>query len=189
MKKYLVLYYSKTGNSKFLAEQAADVLDCDIKEIIPAINNLLVLYLLSFLKVAIPIGIKEKDLAPYEEVIILGPIWGGLLISPLRKILKECVKASKVIHFAVSCETPEEEKNSKYGFAQVLKESKEMGGGLVKTTSAFSMALVKGDQPQHVLAEKVKITEANFKGTLRTRFDDFVARIHPMRTAKSNDIR
>lgn len=30
MKKYIILYYSKTGNSKFMAEKLAIALDCDL---------------------------------------------------------------------------------------------------------------------------------------------------------------
>lgn len=183
MKKYLVLYYSKTGNSRFIAEAAASTLGCDLKEIAPAIDKVFVLYLLSLLRITVPIGVKRTDLVQYEQVIIVGPIWGGLLISPLRSILKKCVKTSKLIHFAVSCETPEEEKDSKYGFAQVLREAESLGGTLVKTKSAFSMALVKAEKPHNVLAEKIKLTEEHFQGDIKSRFDDFLAAIHQCRSA------
>lgn len=180
MKKYLILYYSKTGNSKFIAEKLSSALDCDIKQLNPAINNLLLLYLLSLLKINVAIGISRKDVEEYKEVIILGPIWGGLLISPLRSILKKCVNASKLIHFAVSCETPEEEKDSKYGYAQVLREAENIGGALIRTTGAFSTALVKGGrEASNVLVEKTKFTEENFKGAIRLRFDDFLTKIKP----------
>jgi len=49
MKKYLILFYSKTGNSKFIAEKLSIALDGDLKEIKPVINNLLVLFLFSLI--------------------------------------------------------------------------------------------------------------------------------------------
>jgi len=183
MKRYLVLYYSKTGNSRFLAEAAASALDCDIKEISPAIDKIFVLFLFSLLGVTVPTGIKREELTHYKEVIIFGPVWGGRLISPLRSTLKKCVASSKPIHFAVSCETPEGEKDSKYGFAQVLREAEKLGGSFIKTTFAFSMALVKGEKPRNVLAEKAKLTEENFRGAMKSRFDDFLATIHQGRSA------
>jgi len=50
MKKYLVLYYSKTGNSKFFAEKTAQKLGADIESIKPVINNTLLLVMFSMLK-------------------------------------------------------------------------------------------------------------------------------------------
>lgn len=176
MKKYLVLYYSKTGNCKFLAEKLSEELGSSSRRITPIIDHLLVLYVLSTLKISIGISISQKDIRAYDEVIILGPIWGGLLISPLRSILKKCVKASKTIHFAVSCETSDEEKNDKYGYAQVLRNAEKIGGKFIKTTEAFSTSLVKSDSESWnpKLSEKVKITEENFRGSMQSRFNNFV---------------
>ena len=179
MKKYLVLYYSKTGNSKFLAKKLSGELGCDLREISPAINSLILLFLLSLMKISIATKISRKDIEEYDEVIILGPIWGGLLISPLRSALKKCLKASKTIHFAVSCETSDEEKNDKFGYAQVLREAEKIGANLVKTTEAFSTALVKDkkDSPNIKLSEKTMFTNENFKGMIVSRFEIFVERV------------
>lgn len=179
MKKYAVLYYSKTGNCEFLAGKISSALVADLRKFGPAINNLILLFLLSLLKIRIPIKISKQDIAEYDEVIVLGPIWGGLLISPLRSVLKKCVKASRIIHFAVSCETSDEEKKNKYGYAQVLAEAKKIGGQLVKTTEAFSTVWVKDrhDLPSIKLSEKTRFTNENFKGSIQLRFENFVAHI------------
>lgn len=178
MKRYLVIYYSKTGNSKFLAEKIANELGADLKKVSPLFKSILLLYLCSLLKVQIALDLSPKTLANYDEVIMLGPIWGGLLISPLRSALAKAVKAAKPIHFAVSCETSDAEQAHKYGYAQVLQEARKLGGGLVRNTEAFSTALVKEhpDSPRN-LAEKTRITEANFKGAMQSRLEAFLARI------------
>ncbi len=179
MKKYLVIYYSKTGNSKFLAEKISNELGCDLKKIKPVTESLLLLFLMSLLKINVSTGISREDIEEYDEVIILGPIWGGLLISPLRSMLKICVKAEKPVHFAVSCETSEELKDSKYGYGQVLREAEQLGGKLVRTTGAFSTSLVQNNNGSWSpkLSEKTKITEENFIGIIRSRFNDFINRI------------
>ena len=168
MKKYLILYYSKTGNSKFIAEKLSEELACDSKKIIPVIDSLAVLFLLSLMKIGIPTNISKKETEAYGELILVGPVWGGLLISPLRNTLKKCIRASKNIHFAVTCETKDEEKNNKYGYAKVLKEAEGLGGKFVRTTEAFSTSLVNPDNiawsPK--LSEKIKMTEENFNGIL-----------------------
>lgn len=179
MKKYLVLYYSKTGNSKFIAEKLSTDLYCDLKEIRPVINNLFVLFLLSLMKLGIPTNISKKDFEGYDEIIILGPVWGGLLISPLRNTINKCIKASKDIDFAVTCETKEEDKDHKYGYAKVLSEAEATGGKYVRTTEAFSTSLVNTDNKKWSpkLSEKIKITEENFNDKLKARLSGFESRI------------
>lgn len=179
MKKYLILYYSKTGNSKFIAEKLSEELGCNSKKIVPVIDSLPMLFLLSFMKTGIPSNISIKEIEDFEEIILIGPVWGGLLISPLRNILKKCIKASKNIHFAVTCETKEEEKENKYGYARVLKEAEDLGGRFVKTTEAFSTSLVNTDNKKWSpkLSEKIKITEDNFNAALKSRLDNFKIKI------------
>ncbi len=179
MKKYLILYYSKTGNSKFIAEKLSNELACNSKKIIPVIDSLAVLFLLSLMKIGIPTNISKKEIEGYGEIIIVGPVWGGLLISPLRNTLKKCIKASKNIHFSVTCETKDEEKDNKYGYAKVLREAKGLGGKFVRTTEAFSTSLVNPDNKawSPKLSEKIKITEENFNGLLKSRLSDFAIKI------------
>jgi flavodoxin len=179
MKKYFILYYSKTGNSKFIAEKLSNELLCTSKRIIPVIDNLLVLFLLSVMKISIPTNISRKEMQDFNEIIIVGPVWGGLLISPLRNTLKKCIKASKNIYFAVTCETKDEDRNSKYGYAKVLREAERLSGYSIKATQAFSTALVnknnKAWSPK--LSEKIKITEENFNEIMKSKLNDFVTKI------------
>ncbi|HUZ60129.1 MAG TPA: hypothetical protein VMU83_15250 [Hanamia sp.] len=179
MKKYLILYYSKTGNSQFIAEKLSKELGFNSKKIIPVMDSLAVLFLLSLMKIGIPTNISKKEIEGYDEVIILGPVWGGLLISPLRNTLKKCIKASKNIHFAVTCETKDDDKDKKYGYAKVLRKAKGLGGKFVRTMEAFSTALVNTDNKawSPKLSEKIKITEENFNGALKSRLSDFAIQI------------
>lgn len=179
MKKYLILYYSKTGNSKFIAEKLSEELACNLKEIKPVINNLFVLFLLSLMKIGIPTNISREEIKDYDEIVIVGPIWGGLLISPLRNTIKKCIKASKDTDFAVTCETKEEDKNKKYGYAKVLRGAEDLGGKLVHITAAFSTSLVNMESKtwSPKLSEKIKITEESFNDVLKARLDDFILKI------------
>lgn len=179
MKNYLILYYSKTGNSKFIAEKLSAGLICNSKRITPIIDSVAVLFLLSLMKVGVPTNISKKEIEVYSEVVIVGPVWGGLLISPLRNTLKKCIRASKNIHFAVTCETKDEEKNNKYGYAKVLREAKGLGDKFVRTTEAFSTSLVNPENKvwSPKLSEKIKITERNFNGELKSRLSDFAIKI------------
>ncbi len=180
MKKYLILFYSKTGNNKFLAEKLAKELgNSSVRNITPKINVLLILLLMSRFKISVGTGTSQKDIEEHDEVVIFGPVWAGLLISPLISILKKCVNASKPIHFAVSCETNDDEKNGKYGYAQVLRDAKNIGGDFIKNMEAFSISLVK-DESQILnpkLSDNIKLTEENFNGLIESRFRNFVKSI------------
>lgn len=180
MKKYLILYYSKTGNSKFLAEKLAEELEgSKLKRIIPRINGLFLIFLLSALKIGVGGRVSREDIGDCDEVVIIGPIWGGLLISPLRSTIKKCVKASRSIHFAITCETSDEEKNHKYGYVRVLRAAEDIAEGFIKHTEAFPTPLVKaGDESwTPKLSEKVKITEENYGGAMRSRLTNFAEKI------------
>lgn len=179
MKNYLVLYYSKTGNSHFIAQKLADELGGDFQKIVPSINNTLFLILLSLMKARIPINISKEIIEAYSDIVIIGPIWAGQFISPLRTALKICRSASKNIHFAVTCETKDEDKNKKFGYAKVLREAEIAGGTFVKTTEAFSTALVNNAHTKGSvkLSEKIKITDENFHGAIESRLSAFALKI------------
>jgi len=98
-------------------------LSCPSKKITPVIANIAFLFLLSLLRINIVTNISNQDIQEYHKVVLLGLICGGLLVSPLRTVIKKCIWASKNIHFAVTCETKEEDKDKKYGSSQVLKKS------------------------------------------------------------------
>lgn len=88
-------------------------------------------------------------------------------------------RASKSIHFAVTCETKEEDKDKKYGSSQVLKKASDLGGKYLKNTQAFSTSLVNPDNPSWSpkLSEKIKMTEDNYKGILVSRVHAYASKI------------
>lgn len=179
MNKYLILYYSQTGNSKFFAEKTARELHADIKFIKPIINSVPFLVGLSVLKGGIKTNISTKELAAYDEVIIWGPIWAGTLVAPLRNAIKKCVSASKNIHFAVTCEIREEGKNQRFGYINVLNEAKKVGGMFMQTTEVFSLAILENEEEwSPKLSEKPKITEADFNTLFIPKFYDFINKIN-----------
>lgn len=65
----------------------------------------------------------------------------------------------------------------KYGYAKVLREG--LGEKLVIITEAFSTSFINLDNKawSPKLSEKIKITEANFNGILKSRLSDFAIKI------------
>ncbi|MBK6355191.1 MAG: flavodoxin family protein [Saprospiraceae bacterium] len=178
MKKYLILYYSKTNNSKFIAERLSKELNCEMEMIESMIHNLGLLFFISLLNIPIPINVSKEKIKQYEAIIIVGPIWGGLLIAPLKSVIKKCIGLNKPFHFALTCESKESDKDSKYGYNTVLVKAKALGGNLIKSTSAFSTSLISGyHEKEFNIHVKAKFNEDNFSEELNNRVNIFVSKI------------
>lgn len=175
-KNYLVTYYSKTGNNRFVAEKISEMLDCPVKEISPTFNYLGLQFLLSVFNLNTKSNIYKADLSCYDEIIVCGPIWGGLLISPLCKVIRKCLEVSKPIHFITCCGTGENVKADRYGYAGVLQKVTNMSPSLIRTAEAVPVVLVltpdEANDPQ--ITMKTRLSEENYTNALRERLQEFV---------------
>lgn len=92
-KKVLVVYYSRTGNTKKVAEEIARLLDGDLKEIRSAVaypegffGFTKALYH-SISKKNIGIESSFSGFEKYDLVVVGGPMWAGSVSSPMRRFL------------------------------------------------------------------------------------------------------
>ncbi|MBM3291612.1 hypothetical protein FJY84_02925 [Candidatus Bathyarchaeota archaeon] len=94
IKKGLVIFYSRTGTTKKLAEYIANNLDCDIEEIIDLKNRD---GPIGWLMAGKDAGQKSltnikqpaKDPSKYNLVIIGTPIWNGTISTPIRTYIEQ----------------------------------------------------------------------------------------------------
>jgi len=90
--KALVLYYSRTGTTKRLAEELSRKLGCDIEAIVPKDSYR---YVTGWLKagknamkgVSDELAPVKSELGKYDVVIVGTPIWAGTISSPVRTFL------------------------------------------------------------------------------------------------------
>jgi len=90
--KALVVYYSRTGTTKRLAEELSRKLGCDIEAIVSKVSYR---YFTGWLKAGKHAmkGITDElepvrsDLGKYDVVIVGTPIWAGTISSPVRTFL------------------------------------------------------------------------------------------------------
>lgn len=87
--KTLVVCYSKTGNSKKVAEAVIKELSCDHAELI-------------YDETAKTIK-GASDPSGYERVILVCPIWAFSLAEPMKLYLKEYGKSIKDYSLIVTC--------------------------------------------------------------------------------------
>jgi flavodoxin len=172
MKKTLIVYYTKTGNNKFVAERMSKLIDSDLEEITPERNNSILLFISSWLKISTSIKSLSSDLNNYEKIILFSPIWFGSLISPIRGFVKKYKDDIKEFVFITVCGGGEEDKDTKFGYEGVFKEmrklfpSKEVSCYEISTKGVESKDLSSSGEPL--------ISQDVFIGNIKDRFDEIV---------------
>lgn len=154
--KALVVYYSRTGNTKKAGEEIARELSCDVEEIVDTVNR------------AGPIGwimagkqasSKEltklkplkKDLSQYDIVVIGTPVWAGTMSTPVRTFIAENKDKLKTVAFFTTM-------GSK-GEASTFQGMEEVSGKKPRATLAITVKGLKSG----AYAEALK----KFAGELR----------------------
>ena len=92
--KTLLVYYSRTGNTRIIADTISEFVDCDIEEIVEKdkrkgiIGYLKSGYQASRGKVN-HIEDSKYELSDYDLLIIGTPVWAGKMSVPVRTYLKK----------------------------------------------------------------------------------------------------
>jgi len=92
--KTLVLYYSKTGNTKFVAELIAKESEADIEEVKETKNrNGVIGYITAgrdaMRKKAGEINPLKKKIEDYDTIFIGQPVWGWTMVPAIRGLTKQ----------------------------------------------------------------------------------------------------
>lgn len=90
--KAIVLFYSRTGWTRRVAEDVASRLGCDIEAVVPKRSFKGILGWLRAGRTAmkgIPVELEPltKDLGSYDLVVVGTPVWGGTVSSVIRTVL------------------------------------------------------------------------------------------------------
>jgi flavodoxin len=90
----IVVYYSRTGNTKKVAETIADMLSCDIEEIIDTTKRSGPIGFIrsgyhAIRKTLTKIEELKADLSVYDLVIIGTPVWAQTVSTPVRTVIHQ----------------------------------------------------------------------------------------------------
>lgn len=106
--KTLIIYYSFSGNNKFLAQELQKRLDCDIQKILELKKRTDFTILLDLIFNRSPrIRKSEFDLKQYERFILASPIWNGKVATPLRSFIEMEKDNFKEYSFITVCIGPD----------------------------------------------------------------------------------
>jgi flavodoxin len=178
-KKYIVVYFSNTGNNKYLAHKMAQTLNCDMEAIRPRVKKLFLILLLGKLKMSPGIKAIKHDLKNYDMIILCGPVWMGQFVSPLYDFLKKHTTHINKLYFVCCCGSSDEERNSKFGHGHVFREVKEMMGKTCVLCEALPITLVlpEDKMKDSETVMKTRLTDQNFKGEMESRFNRLMGKI------------
>lgn len=149
-KNVLVVYFSRTGNTRIAAEELARQLKCDIQEIraIPTYPLGFMGYQRALLHATLKrksnIRLDQSNLAKYDLIVVGSPVWGGAISSPVRAFLDTYRSQIKDIAFFLT-------QGGSFGRERVLMQVQELCG---KSPSSF-LALTEKDMHQGTFRMKV----------------------------------
>lgn len=172
--KNIVIYYSNTGNNDYLANRIAKQLNCPIEKIQPNVD---VQVLLMF---GVNFGIKKikSNLKEYDRVILVGPIWMGKFVAPLKSFLKSYKKDIKKLVFATCCGSTFEKSRDKFGHELVFeKVEAEYGSAILSQAFPIVLALPEDKREDDKAVMATRLSDENFIGELEPIFNDFMKKI------------
>lgn len=180
----LILHHSHTGNNRYLAGMLADRLDADVRALDPWPSHPGPLFLASWLRLPVRIALRDDDLRGVDEVVVCGPVWGGLLIAPCRAAIRRAAQAGCTVHFITCCGTSDAQKDDRYGYAGTLRMARAAGGDRFGHADAVSLALTT-DGAATEDRQTIRLDEENVQGRFSERVDAFAARIRRPASAHS----
>ena len=148
----LVVFYSRTGHTRLVAEEIRNNLDCDMEEIFDTKNRSGLLGLLGLLKdrnqkLTILKDLKN-DPSDYDLLIIGTPVWGDRVSIPVRTYIHQNQEKFKNVAFFSTAGGDK--------FDGVFKEMKELCQASPVKTLGIREKEIKDGSYQSQVAEFVK---------------------------------
>ncbi len=176
MKRTLVAYYSHTGSNEYLARQIARRLDADLEPIRPRLDIFGLQLLFSWLRFSFGIRRFQHDPAHYDRMVLVGPIWTGQLIAPLRACIRKYRKVVPEFLFATCCGSTDQMQDERFGYGHVFALARKTARETPMQCRAFPIALVLPEEnPEGEAIMNTRLSEENFRGEIRDRLDAWMA--------------
>ncbi len=131
--KTLILYYSRTGNTKMCCEALQKELGADMIEVKDLKNRaggwgFFTGALGSMFNVHTKIEPLHPDIAPYSNIIIASPIWTGTLSTAIRTLIDKNRWDGRRLMLFTTTNAAEKEKYIEKGKARVAQRGAQVAG-------------------------------------------------------------
>jgi len=177
--KTIVVYYSRKGSNEFLARKISSGLSCDIEQIRPRANA----FIFFMLNINPGIHPLKKRIADYDRVILVGPVFMGRFIPPLKSFVTRYRPRIKELVFVTCCGSSYAKKDEKFGHGHVFRQVERMMNGKLALAQAFPVGLIlpedQREDPDAFM--KAHLDNSTFSGEIRERFEAFMEQLgHPV---------
>jgi hypothetical protein len=182
MKKTLILYYSHSGNNRYLAERLAHRLHADVEALRPRIDLFGLLLFFSWIRLSPGNRQIRHDIRAYDRLILLGPIWAGQLIAPIRDAIRKFRHKVTEIVFLTCCGSKDETKDDPYGYGRVFDRARKLAKGQLHSCRAFPvvLAMPEDQRDQDEESRNVRLSGESFAGQLDVRLGELVHELEPI---------
>ena len=155
--KTLILYYSRTGNTKLCCEALQKELDADMIEIKDLKNRsggwgFFTGAVGSMFDVHTDIDPMKPDLSPYKNIIIASPIWTGTLSTAIRTLIDKNRWDGRRVMLFTTTNAAEKEKYIEKGKARVAQRGAQVAG-YCQVVVKKEVAGKKVDRPKQEIIE------------------------------------
>jgi len=173
--KTIIVYYSRKGSNEFLARRISERLSCEMEAIRPRINA----FFLILMNLNPGIRSLKSKINTYERIILVGPIFMGRFIFPLRSFVRKYADQIQKLVFVTCGGSTYKNKDDKFGHGLVFKQLEDLMNHKLVLTQAFPIGLVLPDEQKEDpdAFMKVHLNESNFKGEIADRFEEFMKKI------------
>jgi len=173
--KTIVVYYSRKGSNEYLARMISERLSCDMEAIRPRINA----FFMILMNLNLGTRSLKSNISTYDRVILVGPVFMGRFIFPLRSFVKKYSDQIQKLVFVTCCGSTYENKDEKFGHGLVFKQLEDMLDHKLVLTQAFPIGLVlpeeQKEDPDAFM--KAHLNDSNFNGEIAERFEGFIKKI------------
>lgn len=155
--KTLILYYSRTGNTKLCCEALQKELGADMIEIKDLKNRsggwgFFTGAVGSMFDVHTDIDPVKPDLSLYKNIIIASPIWTGTLSTAIRTLIDKNQFGGKKVLLFTTTNAAEKEKYIEKGKARVAQQGAQVAG-YCQVVVKKEVAGKKVDRPKQEIIE------------------------------------
>jgi flavodoxin len=160
--KTLILYYSRTGNTKLCCEALQKELGADMIEIKDLKNRsggwgFFTGAVGSMFDVHTDIDPVKPDLSLYKNIIIASPIWTGTLSTAIRTLIDKNQFGGKKVLLFTTTNAAEKEKYIEKGKARVAQQGAQVAG-YCQVVVKKEVAGKKVDRPkQEIIEDTLKL--------------------------------
>ncbi len=174
--KTIVVYYSRKGSNKYLAEKISNSLSCEIEEIKPRLD----VFILFLMNIHLGIRSLKHNIKDYNRVILCGPIWMGKFIPPLSSFINKYSQQINKLVFVTCCGSTYAKKDEKFGHGLVFKEVENRLKKKCLFCQAFPVGLVLPDEKKEDTDAfmKTHLNDDNFKGEILERYEGFIKKLN-----------